>query len=468
MEIGNTMNLNAFFKPITIALVGASNVEGKMGNLFVRHLLEGFPGKIFPIHPNETQVEGMPAFPDIASIPDQIDLVIPLVPSGLLLNIVKGIPGGKAQFLLAIPSGFGEVPDKGEQLERELIALTKERDIRVIGPNSAGMMNCTYGLNASMMPVMPAGDQGLSIITQSGGFGMAVYMYCHNHQMGLSKLCDLGNTADVSVIEMLQYLGEDEDTQLIGLYLESIEDETDFFAQASEIAKKKPVIVTRLGRTAAGGRASLAHIGKISETDRRAGAKEGLRGNRIVQAQTGLELLNIAKGMSWQPLPKGKKVGIITGSGGIGAELTDLCVEHGLEVPEFSPKLQGSLRPYLPPYTSVANPVDLTPLWWQYYQICPPLIRAFQETDEVDILILTVIDIGAIQEKFMYAIAETNSEAKDDDHFFQKPVYIFWGSTRNELQNMRILEDAHIPCYHSTLETVHATSSISKYATQSA
>ncbi len=458
--------MDPFFTPKTIAVVGASNTEGKMGNLFVRHLLEGFPGKIFPIHPDEIQIEGIPAFPDIASVPDQIDLVIPLVPSGLLLSIVKKCPKGKIKFLLAIPSGFGEVPEGGKQLERELITLAKERGMRVVGPNSVGMLNCPYGLNASMMPVMPAGDQGLSIITQSGGFGMAVYMYCQNHQMGLSKLCDLGNTSDVSINEMLKYLGDDEDTRLVGLYLESIGDETDFFAQASEIAKKKPVILTRLGRTSAGGRASLAHIGKNSEADKRVGTKEGMDGNRIIQAQTGLEMLNIAKALSWQPFPKGKKVGIITGSGGIGAELTDLCVEHGLEVPEFSPKLQESLRPYLPPYTSVANPVDLTPLWGQYYQICPPLIRAFQETDEVDILILTVIDIGATQEKFMHALRDMMSQkqAKSDG---AKPIFVFWSSTHKELENMRILEKTGIPCYSSTMETVKAVSAINCFADQS-
>ncbi|MEW5910471.1 MAG: CoA-binding protein, partial [Thermodesulfobacteriota bacterium] len=338
--MNQSLSFNAFFNPESIAVIGASNIEGKMGNLFIRHLLDGFPGKIYPVHPTESRILEIKAYPDVSSIPGSIDLVIPLIPSMMLIDFLGSCPKEKIKFLLAIPSGFGEVPKGGKDLEKKLICLAKERSIRVIGPNSVGMLNCTYGLNASMMPAMPSGAKGLSIITQSGGFGMAVYMYCQNHQMGLSKLCDLGNTADISLLEMLNFLGHDDDTRIIGLYLESIPDEELFLARANEIAEKKPVILTKLGRTQAGRRASFAHIGINSVGKGDGGGSDRKDQGRVIWAQTGLEMLNISKGLSWQPLPRGKRVGIITGSGGIGAELTDLCVEHGLEVPEFSEKLQ--------------------------------------------------------------------------------------------------------------------------------
>ena len=456
--MGEKETLNYFFTPRNIAVVGASNVEGKMGNIFIRHLLKGFPGTIFPVHPTEREIIGLAAYPDINAIPGQIDLIIPLIPSKQLITLLKGCPKGKAKFMLAIPSGFGEVPEGGKLLEQELIGLAKERNTRIVGPNSIGMLNCTYGLNASMMPELPQAGCGFSCITQSGGFGMAIYMYTLNHQLEMAKLCDLGNTADVSISESLNYLCYDEDTHIIGLFLESIPKEKAFLTQANEVAAVKPIIFTKLGRTTAGQRASFAHIGINS---RGAIMKEEVEGggeSKIILARTGIEMLNIAKGLSWQPLPKGRKVGIITGSGGVGAELTDLCVEHGLEVPELSIKLQDVLRPYLPSYTSVQNPVDLTPLWWEYYKIYPPLIQTLSTSDEIDFLIVTVIDIGATQKKLMHALKETVSLA------LAKPLYVYWASTYNELQNMRTLEKGRIPCYQSTLQTVRVGAAISQYA----
>lgn len=456
--MGDKEALDYFFAPRNIAVVGASNVEGKMGNIFMRHLLTGFPGTIFPVHPTEQEIIGLAAYPDLSAIPGQIDLIIPLIPSKQLITLLKSCSNGQAKFMLAITSGFGEVPEGGKLLEQELIGLAKERNIRVVGPNTAGMLNCTYGLNASMMPELPPGGSGFSCITQSGGFGMAIYMYTLNHQLEMAKFCDLGNTADVSVSESLNYLCYDEDTRIIGLFLESVPEDEAFFTQASEVAAVKPVILTKLGRTTAGQRASFAHIGINSDGTIIKETKEGGKESKIIPAQTGIEMLNIAEGLSWQPLPKGKKVGIITGSGGVGAELTDLCLEHGLEVPELSRQLQDALRPYLPSYTSVQNPVDLTPLWWDYYKIYPPLIQTLFASDEVDLLIVTVIDIGATQEKLMHSLVETVSPAS------AKPLYVYWASTYNELQNMSILEGERIPCYQSTLETVRVAAAISRYA----
>ena len=184
--------------------------------------------------------------------------------------------------------------------------------------------------------------------------------------------------------------------------------------------------------------------------------------NRIIPAQTGLEMLHIAKGLSWQPLPRGRKVGILTGAGGVGAELTDLCVEQGLEVPEFSSQLQNALRPYLPSYTSVQNPVDLTPLWWEFSKLYPPLIQTLSASEEVDLLIVVIIDVATTLEDLMAALSDLMAQSRGNA-FPVKPLYVYWGSRDNMLPHMRILEEAHIPCYRSTLETVRAAAGISRY-----
>ncbi|NIS60373.1 MAG: GNAT family N-acetyltransferase, partial [Proteobacteria bacterium] len=186
--------LERFFSPRTIAVVGASNKEGKMGNLVVQNILTGFSGELFPVHPTEKEISGLRTYPDLASIPEGLDLVIPLVPGEQLLTMVEGCEKGQVKFLLAIPSGFGEVPDGGPAVQRDLVRLAKDRGMRVVGPNTAGMLNCPYGLNASMLPELPPGGSGFSCVTQSGGFGMAIYMYTQDHQLQMAKFCDLGNT----------------------------------------------------------------------------------------------------------------------------------------------------------------------------------------------------------------------------------------------------------------------------------
>jgi acyl-CoA synthetase (NDP forming) len=240
-------------------------------------------------------------------------------------------------------------------------------------------------------------------------------------------------------------------------------DQERFFAHANTLAAEKPVILTKLGRTDAGGRASFAHIGLSSgDTD----FLHRVPHSHIIPAQTGLEMLDIAKGLSWQPLARGRKVGILTGSGGIGAELADLCLEHGLEVPEFSPQLQAALRSYLPPYASVQNPVDLTPLWQEFPKLYPPLLQTLFGCDEVDILLITIIDVATTVEALMHAVTEVVAQAQLEVTP-AKPIYVYWASPHNMREHRQILQRACIPCYQSTLSTVRTAAAACHYAMRS-
>ncbi len=459
---GNEL-LDSLFSPQSIAVVGASNKEGKMGNLFVKNLLSSYPGEIFLVHPTEKEILGRHTYPSISALPSRIDLVIPLIPASEVVKLVENCPVRKIKVLLAIPSGFGEVPGGGKLLENELITRAREREIRVVGPNSLGMFNCPSGLNGSMVPELPPGGPGFSCITQSGGYGMAIYMYAQDHHLEIAKFCDLGNTADVILPEFMDYFLRDGDTQVVGMYLESFGDPESFFTYANRLANEKPIVLTRLGRTHAGRRASFAHIGLQSAE---AEIQEKIKSSRIIPAQTGLELLDIAKGLTWQPLPKGRRVGILTGAGGVGVELADLCLEHNLEVPEFSPRMQAFLHPYLPYYASVRNPVDLTPIWREYPRLYPPIIKSLFDSDEIDILLVTIIDVATTIEPLMNAIVETVIQVQKEGAQV-KPIYIFWASPHNMRENRQILQIMRIPCYLSTLATVRVAAAICWYATRS-
>ncbi len=456
--------LQSLFFPQSIAVVGASNKEGKMGNLFVRNLRSSFKGEIFLVHPTAQDILGIKAYHQIAEINQEIDLLIPLIPANDVIDVIKNCRRGQVKVLLAIPSGFGEVPEGGKCLEEELITLANDRQIRVVGPNIVGMFNSPLGLNASMIPALPPGGAGFSCITQSGGYGMALYMYTLDHDLEMAKFCDLGNTSDIGLPEFLDYFLHDNETHVVGIYLESFIDHDKFFNHAKKLANEKPVILTRLGRTDAGRRASYAHVGLTSNNfDMQAYLKD----SRIIPAQTGLELLDIAKGLSWQPLPRGQKVAILTGAGGVGVELTDLCLEHGLEVPEFSPQLQNALRPYLPYYASAKNPVDLTPIWREYPRLYPPLLRTLFASEEIDMIFATVIDVATTIEPLMNAITEEVAQVRKEVDI-SKPIYIYWASPHNMRDHRQILQRARIPCYPSTIATVRVAAAICQYALQAA
>jgi acetyltransferase len=445
--------LERLFMPKTVAVVGASRDERKKGNLVLRNLKERYPGEVYPVHPMAKSVEGLRAFRSLEDIPTAVDLLIALVPAQRLIEIVRSCPADRVKVLLAIPSGFGEVPPDGEAMERELVAVARRKGMRVVGPNTLGVMHPGYGLNASLAPTLPGDPGGFSCVAQSGGFGMAVYMYGIEHQLGIAKFCDLGNTSDVSVTEVVEYYAADPATTILGAFLESHPDRV--ATSLTEAAKEKPLILTALGRSAAGRRATIAHLGLTPGRHRVVPAP----GVRPIVAQTGLEMLDIAKAMTWQPPASGGRVGILTGSGGIGVELVDLCIEHGLEVPELSASLRQRLRPHLPSYASVANPVDLTPAWPDFPEMYPPLMETLLESDEIDLLIVTVIDMATALPELMQAIAET-MERQRIGIDRPKPVLVYWASPPGFRHHRQLLQASGVPCYASTLSVVRVAAAV--------
>jgi len=447
-----TVSMERFFKPQSVAVIGASNTEGKMGNRFMRHLA-AYDGRVYPVHPSEREIEGLRAYESLAELPEDVDLLIALVPAARLLAILRECPPGRARFLLAIPSGFGETDDPGPALQRELIEEATSRGMRVVGPNSVGMLNVPERLNASMVPEPPAGGPGLSCITQSGGFAMATWMYCNNHELAINKLCDLGNAADVDIADVLSHFREDEHSEVVGLFLESSHDPAGFTAQLAELAAAKPVVVARTGASEAGRRASTAHIGA-------SWAQHDPLPHGVVAVDTGLDVLHTAKALAWQPRPPGRRVGILTGSGGIGAELCDLCVRSGLEVPSLSPELRSALGAHLPGYAGLGNPVDATPIWQEYARLYPPLIAALLDSDEVDMVVATVIDVASEIPELAEALV--SSEAQRRAHGASKPVYVYFAAPDRALANRHVLERGGVPCYGSTAEVIRVAAAVAE------
>lgn len=441
--------LERFFSPRCIAIAGASDTKGKLGNSVMQRLLACPSVRLLPIHPRAESVLNVTTVRHVGEIAEPIDLLIALVPGDQLLPLIESCAVGQVGYLLAVTSGFAEVSVDGRQLQRKIVDVARTRGIRVVGPNSMGMLNAAINLNASLIPNAPPGGAGLSCVTQSGGFGIAASMYALDHYLPISKICDLGNTSDVPIPEVLEYLRADSTTRVVGLFLEAL-GSVDALEHALErLALLKPVILCTPGRTTAGKRASLAHLGIRADSSHRQSVNTS---GSVIRAATGLDLLNVAKAVNWQPMPGGARAAILTATGGMGAELADLCIEAGLEVPLFSEVLQSQLHALLPSFAAVGNPIDITPIYWQFPQVYPALLRVLMASAEIDIVFVCITDVGTEMAELATAIVEELRVQEAQ----AKPCFVFWGSRDDALDNMRIIERAGVPCYRSTAEAVRA------------
>jgi len=449
--------MDALFRPQSIAIAGASQSEGKLGNIIVKRILADYQGRVFPINPNATTIAEIQAYKDISTLPQNVDLLIALLPGASLLPLIDSCTYGQVKFLLAIPSGFGEVSSDGKELQNKIVATALERGMRVVGPNCMGLLNGVDSLNASLAPDMPPTGVGFSFLTQSGGLAIAATMYALDHQLPIAKICDLGNTADIQAWEVMHYLKDDPDTSVVGVLLECAGSEEKFIPALSKLASAKPTIVTLLGRTQAGQRASQAHLGLTS--DPALISRIGTTG--AIYTDTGRGLFNLAKSLTWQPRPAGKRVAIMTGTGGVGTELADLAVENGLDVPEFSDPVREELAQILPSYAGFANPVDMTPIWWQYPEVYPAVLNALLNASNIDSVIVTITDVACGIEPLAAALVKLE-KARTQVGSAVKPIFVYWGARDNMLSNMQILERAKIPCLRTTRETIETVAALAQ------
>ena len=283
--------LDRLFEPRSIAVAGATTTARKLGNVLIERLAAGFQGKLYPVHPTHPEIAGLRAYPDLAAIPEPIDLLVALLPGRQLLELVEACAPGRVHMLLAVPAGFAEAGQEGIAMQAALAHAAAARGMRLVGPNCMGMINAAAGINASLAPELPRGGRGLSIVTQSGGFAIAVTMYANDHQLPVAKIVDLGNMADLQLAEVLDHLTEDPETEVIGLFLEAAGHTDDHARALARAAARKPVVLTRLGRTAVGRAASHAHIGPAGPPV----ALPSPATRNLSIARTGAELLDLAK-----------------------------------------------------------------------------------------------------------------------------------------------------------------------------
>ena len=452
---------DAILEPQSIVLFGASNQPGKVGYVCLKNLQSAYGGKIYPIHPQEKEILGLPAYPGLDQVPGPVDLAFIIVPVEAVPGVIeqcgrKGVPGA-----VIITSGFAEAGALWKALQDQVAEQARKHGVRVMGPNCFGVLNCTQGLNASIAVIMPEGGGKISFVVQSGAYGMAICALARDHHLKVAKIIGLGNKCDIRDDEVLRYLAQDRETEVIALYLESIEEESAFFAEAEKISRRKPIVLCKQGRTPEGRRAIQWHTATPpgSFPSQRARWEEA----GMICVGNGVELVEVAKALAWQPLPAGNRVAIVTNSGGTAVELTDFCAERGLRVPELSASLQDKLRPLVPSYATVRNPVDMTTIWPRFVEVYPQCIEAFYESPEIDIVVPIMLHRSAMMKEVSAAVRDAVLRCQRE-RGIDKPTYICWASSREFIPNMEILESAQIPCFEWPEQTSRVVSLINSFA----
>jgi len=350
--------LSQLMNPKSIAIVGAGNNPSKMGTLHGLSIVKGgYLGKFYPIHPREEKVLGHQAYRAVADLPEVPDLAMLIVPAEQAIKLLAEFGQLGTKHAIVVTAGFRETGEEGRLKEEQLKEVAASYGMRFLGPNCIGILNSEILLNTTVMP--GSGKQGkLGMVSQSGTYVTQTLPYLKQKGIHFSKAISVGNEADIDLVDALEFLGQDEQTKAIAIYLEGVSDGRRFIEVAQKITPRKPVIVQYVGGSAAGARAGMSHTGSMAGPDF---LYEGiLKQAGIIQVQMVEELYSYGWTLAVQPPLRGKRIGIVTNSGGPGTAIANAC-EHGkLDVPAFSPKLQQQLREHILPHASSANPVDLT------------------------------------------------------------------------------------------------------------
>jgi acetyl coenzyme A synthetase (ADP forming)-like protein len=358
-ELAATASVKAFLAPHSVAVVGASHDRGKIGSEILHNLVSaGYTGRLLAIHPTATAIDGVRAYPTVVDVPEDLDLAVICVPAAHVSQVIDDCIAKRVKAIVIISAGFAETGAEGRALETDILARVRAAGIRLVGPNCMGVLNTddAVRLNATFSPVYPpAGSVAMS--TQSGALGLAVLDYARKLGIGLSTFVSVGNKADVSSNDLVQYWAADPQTNVILLYLESFGNPRKFSQIARRVARRKPLVVVKSGRSLAGARAASSHTGALASSDAIVDAL--FRQAGVIRTTTLEEMFDVGRLLATQPVPAGRRVAILTNAGGPGILAADACEAAGLSLPVLSDRSIALLRSFLPAAAAVGNPVDM-------------------------------------------------------------------------------------------------------------
>jgi acetyltransferase len=431
-----TEPLDLFFRPRSIAVVGAKDEEGSVGGTLMRNLKEGFPGRIFPVNPKREQVLGLQAFPSVSAIPEPVDLAVIVTPAATVPAIAAECVSKGIRAAIVISAGFKELGPEGAALEQELLTIARSGGLRIIGPNCLGLMNPMIGLNATFASKMALPGR-TAFLSQSGAMCTSVLDWSLTERIGFSAFVSIGSMADIGWGDLIDYLGHDPNTDSILLYMETIGDPRSFLSACREVALSKPIIVIKGGRTEAASTVAASHTGAMTGSDEVFEAACERAG--ILRVHSIGDLFSCASVLARQPRPKGSRLAILTNAGGPSVLATDAAVLQGASMASLSKDALEALNSFLPPYWSHANPVDvLGDAGPTTYGKAASIVAADPSNDGV-LVILTPQDMTDPTESAKQVISAVQNAGK--------PILASWMGGASVQPGVQLLNAAGIPTF---------------------
>jgi acetyl coenzyme A synthetase (ADP forming)-like protein len=455
-------DLEPFFNPKTVAVVGASARKASVGGVIFRNFLKpAFNGVVYPINPRATEVLGIPSYERVSEVPEPIDLAVIAVPAGIVPNIMKDCEEKRVKTAIIISGGFKETGPEGAYLEEQVVEIAKRSGIRVIGPNCVGIYDTNTGVDTTFLPASRMGRPGkgyISFISQSGAFAAAVLDMNAQSGLGVSRVISFGNKADVNEIDLIKYLGDDPETRVIVEYLEGLSPSTgaSYIQTGKMVTRQKPIIVVKSGRSKRGSAAAASHTGALAGDARLYDFAFQQAG--ILSARDFEDGFEMAKALASQPPAQGNRILIVTDAGGAGVMTVDACEALGMRVPETPKKEKQILREAYPGYCSVHNPIDLTgDTDAERYQIAFDTLLGTSYYDaaiaivmmQVPLLNLDIVDrLVAVIRKY------------------QKPLVALTAGGRFTMKGAQLLEEAGIPALPTPARAAKALWALVEYGQQ--
>ncbi len=455
-------DLERFFNPQSIAVIGASQDFGTISGQPMRHLTaHGYKGRLYPVNPKYHEVAGLRCYPSIADLPEAPDLVLILVNASRVADMLRLCGAKGVPYVIIFSSGFSEVGGGGIALQRELQAIAREHDIGVIGPNCQGMINIADRVYAGFGSVFYTEyDPGaVSMVSQSGGFGFSV-MNLSSKDGGLPfrQMVTTGNEIGVSTIDFLEYFIRDPHTAVIGAYIEGLKDAHRLLEVGEHALEAgKPILMWKVGNTEQGQRAAASHTANLGGA--MALYKAAFRQKGIIQVDDVQDLVDYGRAFRGERLPPGNRVAIVTISGGAGILMTDECIARGMRLAELAPETNARLREIVPSFGSLLNPVDVTAAIFNDLTLINRTLQTIVDDPGVDCIAMINASLqGDIANKVATEIAGVQGNTS-------KPIFVAW-SARDEVatEAYAILDAARIPHYKSPVRCGRALAAVSWYA----
>ncbi len=448
--------LDYFFNPQSVAIIGASHTPGKLGYVVFTNFLSNISEiMVYPINPNTEPILGQKVYKSILQIPSEIDLAVIVIPASFVPKALSECVKKGVKTVIIISGGFSETGEEGKKLEIKLKHIIKDTSVRVMGPNCLGVYDPytnvdTLFLSRDRLGRPPQGNIGY--ISQSGSVGSTILDCLAEEQVGISKFVSYENGMDINECDLIEYLVDDKKTKVITVFLEGVKDGKRFIQVSKKSSKKKPIIILKGGKSEAGIKAVASHTGSLAGSAKIYSSI--FKQTNLIEASNWVELFDFAKAFSTQPIPKGNRIAIVTDGGGFGVLATDECERHELKIPEPSEKLKKIIKKNVPAYGSLNNPIDLTgDVTAERYKV---VLESCLKSGEYDgIIAITLFQVPTLE----LSVTDVLINLKR----FKKPVLCCSAGGEFTKKLSRVLEKNKVPVYLTPRRAVRAMAALVEY-----